>query len=212
MNDSLLEENLAEYAPLTVTDSDTQMKHCFDKIQKTREKIGLKQRYSMIAQIAFFNPDQSPYYDIKKLLKQNPSESLDSILPQHVQFISKLYEFLVFSPMDLTKITLNAYKIFSKDKFLIYQWSVIPSIFGYFTYIEHVYFASQFYTVFVSQAPKEVATQVLAPFFRTSITYPYIESIFNDLVNFFCKDARLPNNNSSKHNEEYISAFVQSIF
>ena len=42
--------------------------------------------------------------------------------------------------------------------------------------------------------------------------YSEIESIFNDLINFFCKDARLPNKNSSKHNDEYILTFVQSIF
>ena len=212
MNDRILEERLAEFAPLTATDSDTQMKNCYESIQKNREEIGLMQRYSMISQIAFFTAEVSPYYDIKNLIQQNPNESLDLILPQQVQFISKLYEFLVFSPMELTKITINAYKIFPKEKFLIYQWSVIPSLFGYFTYIEHIYFASQFYTVFVTHAPKEIAYLVLAPFFRATMTYPYIESIFNDLINFFCKDARLPNKNSAKHNEEYILTFVQSIF
>ena len=39
MNDRILEERLAEFAPLTATDSDTQMKNCYESIQKTGKEI-----------------------------------------------------------------------------------------------------------------------------------------------------------------------------
>lgn len=195
--------------PISSSDADQQMKACFERIQKHRAKIGVLQRFSIISQIYPQMHDKKPEYDFIPLLEHDPDVSSDSILPQHVQFISKLYEFISYSPHDLTKITINAANTFSHDEFLIFAWSVIPSLFGFFTFAEHCYLAYQFFTVISTTATKDIARKIIAPFFRSSSTYLFHESIFKDMRSFFCNDARTARN-FVKYEQEYAQYFLNS--
>lgn len=198
--------------PITTSEMDQQMKICFEQIQKIRSKTGVLQRFSILCQIyPKLANGKNQNYEFNYLLQQNPDLSSDCILPQHVQFISKLYEFITYSPDDLTKIVINANNIFSKEDFVIFTWSVLPSLFGYFTFAEHCYLAYQFFTVFTTSThSKLLSREILTPFFRCPATYLFHESIFRDVIAFFCNDARLSARNFSKYEQEYAQLFFNS--
>ena len=115
----------------------------------------------------------------------------ECITAQQMHFMTKFYEFLIQNPKKLVKITGAAFRDFDRPTFIYFTYSVIPSIFGFFSSAEHLDFAYQFYTELILCAPKKLIDLVLTPFLQASPSFSFLESIFEEICFFFCHDIRL---------------------
>jgi hypothetical protein len=186
---------------------------CEAKVNSFRENILLKQRQILLLQLddhvrspAFFPPIPSLFDAINRDI----SVLAETISPQQVQFISKIYDWFLHNIQELVTVVAAASRRYENMHFFAY--SIVPSFFGYFSTAEHLRSAFTFYCALVVHVPKPLTSLLLAPFFCNSATYRYIEALTSDLVNWFCQDIRLYTNQSGEHlMEEHRALFLKSM-
>lgn len=182
-----------------------------------RDEIMLKQR--ILCLLPLNHPQNYPKFfpENRKLFIKHISQNIeilrDTISPQQVQFISKVYNFFYENPNELVNVILSIVK---KDESLLsfIVYSTIPSFFGYFSCIEHLSIAFSFYCALITKAPKHIIELLLRPFFCNSTTFCFIEALSSDVIIFFCQDVRLLNKNKSNFNtvvKEYSISFLNAI-
>jgi len=170
------------------------------KLLKARNNVIVRQRLIILSPLmkemsfpTFFNMKKPDFYDAITNESLNIS---DSIFPQYAQFVSKLYDHFIHSPVDLANITNEAYNIFDKDRFHFFCRSVIPSVFGFFSSLEHLSFAYQYFTALISSYHHELSIKVLEPFYQNSCVFRFIDSIASHSINSFFQDPRLSSKES----------------
>ena len=141
-----------------------------------------------------------------------PEDSLISVLPQQIQFISLLIDFLQSNPQILVKCLKDRFQNPDSTQFNYLCFSAIPAIFGFFSSSEHISLSFSFYCLLIGTCSKDLVEKALIPFYSCSCTYKYTESIFNQFVIKFCNDIRLNSKTiPEKIIEEYIPLAIQSI-
>jgi hypothetical protein len=205
-------ESLARVVP---RDPDRFLNICERDVCHVRESILLKQRQLILVELAehvhsasFYPQISSQFYSFLNIGIDHLAESIS---PQHVQFISKIYDWFLHNIQALVTVVVNACKRFEDMHFFAY--SVIPSFFGFFATAEHLSFAFPFYCALVVHAPKATVPLLLEPFFRNSTTYRYILELTLDMVQTFCQDVRLFSNQVMPRHiiEEHSGLFLQSM-
>lgn len=156
-------------------------------------------------------PDNQNFY---QYISQSPEILKDLIPPQHIQFISKIYDFFLQNPFYIVKL-IQIVESKHSELLSFFTYSIIPSFFGYFSCIENMRFAFSFYCCLITQSSKKIVAHLLKPFFCNSTTSNFIEKLSNDVINFFCQDIRLLNQTKYKMEsiiKEHSTTFLNSIF
>jgi len=119
-----------------------------------------------------------------------PREKLDNLFyPQTQGTFSRLTQFSQNSSF-LVDFLISDLKTFAQcvigrsscPDFEHIVHAVIPSIFGYFSCLEHLKNAFLFYESVVELAPPQLAVQIIEPFFNSVCTFRFLE---HALDNFF---------------------------
>ena len=195
MDIDLIYKKYEKYSKIIPNDVDNIIQSCYLKLTKIRNDLMLKQRFIIVSPIYkdstkpnFFPKHKESFF---QFITQDSDSLLDVILPQHAQFISKLYDYLLHSPVDLAKVTNSASNLFDDMKFNFFIRSVIPSIFGFYSCQEHISFAYQYFIALISSSSINIVKDVLSTFYQNSCTYRFIEFICFELTQTFFTDTRL---------------------
>ena len=139
-------------------------------------------------------------------------DSLITVLPQQIQFISLLIDFLQSNPQILIKCLKDRFQNPDSGQFNYLCFSAIPAIFGFFSSSEHISLSFSFYCLLIGTCTQQLVEKALIPFYSCACTYKYTEAIFNQFAIKFCNDIRLNAKSiSQKIIEEYIPLAIQSI-
>lgn len=176
-------------------DPDLLLQNTTEELHDKREKMIFEERLLVLFSLykeenypPFFPADRSEFF---AFVSKPTSILVDSIAPQHIQFMSKLVEYFLQNPLDLTKVAIKIYQACDPAEFPFYIYSVFPAFLGYYSCAEHVQAAYQFYSALLVTAPHNLTFMMLTPFFCNACTYRYIESVANDVIQFLCHDVRL---------------------
>ncbi|EAY10161.1 hypothetical protein TVAG_088760 [Trichomonas vaginalis G3] len=186
-------------------DTPDQMQDCVDCLASITDTLLLKERFMMLSN--FLEESKLPNFfpstkaGILQYISQVPKIT-ETITAQQMHFVCKLYEFFIQSPDQLSIVTDFAYKDLEPFNFQFFVYSVIPSIFGFFSCHEHLAYAYQFYMDVVMKLPSNVVEIVLKPFFLSSVTLYYVEAVYEDVNTYFCHDIQLAEKNLPAANIE----------
>ena len=134
------------------------------------------------------------------------------IIPQQIQFITVLIDFIHQNPQILAECLMKRFDDSDKSNFIFLCNSAIPAFFGFFSSLEHIQLAFPFYTLLLSKASLVICEQALIPFYCNSCTYKFIESVFDIFGYKLCNDVRVKTKNPSVAVfEEYLSLCIKSI-
>lgn len=181
------------------------MEKCVDHLAQITDVLLLKQRFLILSHLldepklpSFFPQSKQGIF---QFIAQQPKIT-ECISAQQMHFVCKLYEFFIQSPDQLAHVTEFAFKDLDSPNFTFLIYSVIPSIFGYFSCHEHLAYAYQYYTNAVMRLPQNAIEIVLRPFFLSSATLYYIEAVYEDVHAYFCHDIQLSETNLPAANIE----------
>ena len=187
---------------------------CLNEAENERIEILLKQRILNLLPLSkknnypSFFPDKNEFY---RFISQSDEILKDSIAPKHSQFLSKMYDFFLHNPIELVNVVLHVEK--NEAQLLpFFAYSIIPSFFGYFSCLEHLSFAFNFYCVLISKASENIIFYFLEPFFCNSLTHKFIEILTNDTIQFFFSDNRLSNHTNKKMFSSLIVTHANNFF
>jgi hypothetical protein len=130
-------ESLARVVP---RDPDRFLAICERDVSQIRESILFRQRQLLLVELAphVHSPTFHPQISSKfySFLNIGIDYLAESISPQHVQFISKIYDWFIHNLQELVTVVLTASKRYEDIHFFAY--SIIPSFFGFFSTAEHL--------------------------------------------------------------------------
>ena len=184
------------------------LSECVEELSHLTDELLLKQRYLTLSnlirakKLPIFFPTKKR--ELLSFISQKPRVS-ECITAQQMHFMSKFYGFLMENPSKLVKITATTYRDNNRPDFFYLVYSIIPSIFGYFSSDEQVSAAYQFYANLILNTSNSVYQMVLPPFFLGAASYPFLESLFEDISLYFCHDIRI----SSKTSNDEINILQQ---
>lgn len=195
------------------------IEQCETDVQHTRFEMLTKQRIISLYPLEKLNDLPTFFGDHDKFFTQisaRPNSASDSLTPQQIQYISKIYSHFMSNLNDLATITTKAYDIFDNGTYMFFINSTIPSFFGYFSSIEYLRIAYDFYAMIITKVPSSAVPKLIAPFFNNVCAFRYIELVANDILHFFCQDVRLikmENMQSllAEHAENLVSSIISHI-
>ena len=193
------------------------LSECVDELSHLTDEILLKQRILTLTNLIRIKKLPS-FFPIKKkellsYISQKPRVS-ECITAQQMHFMSKFFEYLLQNPSKLVTVTAATYRDYSRSDFLYLVYSIIPSIFGYFSSNEHISFAYQFYSSLILNTSQSISQIVLPPFFLSSASFPFLQSLFEDISLYFCHDIRLISENITNEKnilEQHAKLLIKSI-
>jgi len=134
------------------------------------------------------------------------------VLPQQIQFVSLLVDYLHQNPHVLVKALRTRYLKPNKSDFNFMCSSAIPSFFGFFSSSEHIAQAFPFYCSLVGVSSPDLVSTAILPFYNSACTFRYIETIYNRFGLKFCHDVRLASKSIQKTVlKEYIPLLMRSL-
>ncbi|EAX98510.1 hypothetical protein TVAG_269950 [Trichomonas vaginalis G3] len=154
---------------------------------------------------------------MKKVIQLNDlipiaEDSPENVQPQQIQFISVLIDFLHSSPQILISCLKEKYHNGDKTDFKVLCWSAIPSIYGFYSTLEHISNAFPFYCMLITKMNQNVAIEAILPFYISACTFKFIESVYQGFAIKFCNDVRINGKKlPTKIIDEYIPQIIDSI-
>ena len=141
----------------------------------------------------YFPSEKTDFYDfIDKKPENNDINS--TISPERKQIMANLYQYFLNHPSDLVSLTVTASHFSDYKSLAFFNYSTIPSIFGFFSSYEHIAFGYHFYCQLLQKVPHSLFFEVVLPFFENATTYRFIEAVAEHVIEFFCQDLRILKN------------------
>ena len=169
---------------------------CNRDIKECSRDIILKHRQIVLLNLfrdeiypPYFPTDKKEFYSF--IDQHATKEEMEAFPEQRKTLIKNLYEHFINNLQDLVTVSLAASHIFDPNSFAFFNYSTLPSIFGYFSSYEHIAFGYRFYCQLLQKAPHHLFFEMLHPFFENATTYRFIETLSEQIIEFFCQDLRI---------------------